>query len=221
MVNGEDGRFRRPDKLVSSEIQRKDHLKRIAFLNQAFSQEERATQYINKLSLLPNPICVDYNNTLVDSHGYEINPQTSDLLSELREIGTVVIVSVASFNNIVKRLNQHNLSHDEMVVMPGISWTLPFQRGEDEDVVDQYISLAKSQGYTYPKDSFFKIDIGVKRVGGLFMKPEVPLIDDNPAAFKNNYGVLPILYQGWPNVRNSQGVTFPQAIEKIKERYAK
>lgn len=164
-----------------------------AGLNAAFAKGELIDVHKEELRKIEKPILVDFNNVLVSNHDpFPLNPAAPDFLKELRELGTVIVVTTArNWNGVHDELVKYGLWDDGTLLIVNGNYVLE-----------------------YPADSYTPDEFGItqeeldalgergaaasKRIGGVFGKDfDIPLIDDTPLATRDNPGIFGINVEKW------------------------
>lgn len=172
------------------------------YLNLRFAGGDSAYEELDRIRSIPFPIVVDFNGVLVTERTpntpYKANPQAEHALQQLRQTGTVFVVSSAyDWYEVHDTLRDNGLLHPDMIIMacPNYEFLTDWAPCEEgEEVIEEYARMVD-----VPADDFMN-PAARKNLAPLFGKPfEVPILDDYDMAVENNpmmYGLLIQSYKG-------------------------
>lgn len=160
---------------------------------------------------IPRPIIVDLNRVLAsDTHPLEPNPEAEHFIDQLKQLGTVLIVTKGvSYDRISEFLRRSSLLTDEMILLTSPLYR-PFtnpQRYVTDKEKKRKIEMIRHKFITRQQSSLFFFQTPTnrfdseseeKKLAPIFhTNALIPIIDDNVKAVINNPGMLGIRARPW------------------------
>lgn len=211
-------------------------------LNEAFSKGESAYRpdLLQLMRQLPNPICIDYNRTLVTGRrpDHVATPEAAEAVRILREVGTVIVVSGVAWDDDeaweVRReaLERLGLSDKNTVIMT--TRNFGFVEGRDnkyqsreirssgEKAIAEYRALMDRSGVDHEGVEWSIGDVHSKHIGPIFQRINVPIIDDSWNVTEDNPGMVGLRVEvpdpEWPRTIDTN-CSLLEAARRIKAFY--
>ncbi|MBU6389839.1 hypothetical protein KGQ71_04990, partial [Patescibacteria group bacterium] len=202
-------------------------------INRALKGGDTAYEIVDDIQKLPRPIVVDFNNVIINGCApHQLNPDAPNFLEQLRQIGTVFIITGASSWDDVRSI-LHNLGvwSNDIVLMTQPTFEFISREHRDDPrgqkLRSEYLATARKQGWDTQEEDLLR-PVGYKYVAPIFNQPFlIPIIDDAWQATDNNPGMLGVPVQCWePNVPRetlqliSEGrITLAEAVESVRNHY--
>lgn len=204
-------------------------------LNRYFREGGIALNVLDQLRKFPRPIMVDFNNVIANNESpLQLNPDAPKFLEDLREIGSVIIITHASYwTGLQGFMVANGIWHPGMVLM---TWPTYEFLGNRDEYTDENRKLREdfnqmaSQAFGKEFDEFeLEAAASGKKVAMLFNKPwEIPIIDDTLTPTTNNPGMRGVQVQCWePNptkstvARNKSLPSLPEATKTVRDHYSR